>query len=420
MPRRQLAGGLGQSKGVLAHSAWDALFVFLALLQGVLLVVKPSVPVIALGLWWNSNTIAHNFVHLPFFRRRSLNQLFSAYLSVLLGIPQRLWKERHLAHHAQCGEVAEREVGSDVTQRSECAWHARLQHRLTLSPQPLLSQIMPSERGDFGGEGKRIHHSAQLVLESLLVAALWSVLLALAPSFFLRTYLPGWLLGLGLCHLQGYYEHARGTTSHYGRPYNLLFFNDGYHLEHHAEPALHWRLLPARGQAVGTHSRWPPVLRWLDFFNLVSLETMVLHCPPLQKIVLQWHERAFRSLLSQFQGAHSVLIVGGGLFPRTALILLRLLPDAELTILDRDLEHLATAQRFLANTRVRFVHAIYGAGTEATADLIVIPLSFVGNGNSIYAGRSRLILVHDWLWRRQGQSAIVSVFLLKRLNLIRP
>src|SRR2546430_13094789 len=36
-----------------------------------------------------------------FFRSATINRLFSAALSVLLGIPQTLWRERHLAHHAE-------------------------------------------------------------------------------------------------------------------------------------------------------------------------------------------------------------------------------------------------------------------------------------------------------------------------------
>src|ERR1700688_1110620 len=86
--------------GVLRHSAWDALFVALAAGQCALLVALPSAPVVALGLWWNSNTVAHYFIHRPFFAARSLNLLFSLCLSLLLGVPQRLWRDRHLAHHA--------------------------------------------------------------------------------------------------------------------------------------------------------------------------------------------------------------------------------------------------------------------------------------------------------------------------------
>jgi fatty acid desaturase len=176
--------------GILRHSPWDALLVGLALLHGALLVLVPSVPLIALGLWWNGNTISHNFVHLPFFRSRAANVLFAAYLSLLLGFPQSLWAARHLAHH-----------------RDE----------------------------PFRWKPVRRVWLAQVSL----VLALWALLFAFAPKFFLAVYLPGWLLGLGLCHLQGRFEHARGTVSHYGWLYNWLFFNDGFHVEHHARPARH-------------------------------------------------------------------------------------------------------------------------------------------------------------------------------------
>src|ERR1051325_2381337 len=138
---------------ILRHSPWDALLVGLALLHGALLVLAPSLPLIALGLWWNANTISHNFVHLPFFRSRAVNALFAGYLSLLLGFPQSLWAARHLAHHR--GEPCR----ATPVRR---AWLA----------------------------------------QGALVFALWAALLALAPTFFLAVYLPGWLLGLGLCHFQ--------------------------------------------------------------------------------------------------------------------------------------------------------------------------------------------------------------------------
>ena len=56
--------------------------------------------------------------------------------------------------------------------------------------------------------------------------------------FFLTTYLPGYAGGLALCALHGHYEHAGGTTSHYGTLYNVLLFNDGFHVEHHAHPGV--------------------------------------------------------------------------------------------------------------------------------------------------------------------------------------
>src|SRR5262245_50263078 len=54
---------------------------------------------VAVGVWWNANTLAHLFIHRPFFRRRAANAWFAAALTAALGFPQNLWRDRHLAHH---------------------------------------------------------------------------------------------------------------------------------------------------------------------------------------------------------------------------------------------------------------------------------------------------------------------------------
>ena len=59
----------------------------------------PSIPVIGIALWWKANTIAHNFIHCPFFRSRRAEPRVLDLLSALLGIPQGLWRARHLRHH---------------------------------------------------------------------------------------------------------------------------------------------------------------------------------------------------------------------------------------------------------------------------------------------------------------------------------
>src|SRR5262252_7288234 len=78
----------------------DMVMVALAFVHAGVLLKWPAMPVIALGLWWNSNTISHNFIHRPFFEKRAANIGFAVFLTVLLGIPQSLWRDRHLAHHA--------------------------------------------------------------------------------------------------------------------------------------------------------------------------------------------------------------------------------------------------------------------------------------------------------------------------------
>jgi hypothetical protein len=357
-------------RGLLRHSVWDALLVGLAAGHGVLLLAVPTAPVVALGLWWNSNTIAHYFLHRPFFGPRPLNTMFSVYLSVLLGVPQRLWRERHLAHHA--------------------------------------------------GVPYRWRWSGQLAVETTAVLGLWALLLAWRPTFFLTAYLPGYVLGLALCGLHGHYEHARGTTSHYGWLYNLLFFNDGYHVEHHAHPGEHWTNLPSHAEPGARGSRWPAVLRWLEACSLDGLERLVLHSRRLQRFVLVRHERAIRALLPEPATLRRVAIVGGGLFPRTLLVLRRLLPEARLVVIDASADNLEIARPFLTGD-VQLVHAWYEPEAVRDCDLVVFPLAFRGDRDAVYQyPPAPAVLVHDWLWHRRGVGAVVSLLLLKRINLVRP
>jgi len=355
--------------GIWRFSRRDAVLVAFAGLHLFVLILWPMAPLIAIGVWWNSNTVAHNFIHRPFFQSTRLNRLFSAALSILLGIPQTLWRDRHMAHHA--------------------------------------------------GVRWRLRISNQLVVETALVLCLWTALTSLEPRFFLLVYVPGYVVGLALCAMQGHWEHAVGApTSHYGRIYNFLCFNDGYHAEHHSNPVAHWTSLPHRVETSAASSRWPPLLRWLDVHPLEALERLVLRSTALQRYVLSSHRRAFQTLLPQ-ETIRSVTIVGGGLFPRTALILRELLPAAHLTIIDSNPRNIETARRLLDGV-IGYRNERYVASESSDCDLTVIPLCLKGDRAAIYRSPpSSTVLVHDWIWRRRGSGTIVSIALLKRLNLVR-
>ena len=354
---------------VLRHSSRDVLLIALAAVYGALLVTVPSAPLIAVGLWWTANTVSHNFIHLPFFRRRVANSLFSAFLTLLLALPQTLWRDRHLAHHA--------------------------------------------------GRPWRLRWSGQLVGEMVLVAGLWAAMAMRGPEFFLGSWVVGWFGGLVLCSLQGHFEHARGVVSHYGRLYNLAFFNDGYHVEHHARPGLHWTELPRQPQADRAPSRWPAVLRWLELVQLDALERLVLQSRWLQRFVIARHASAFRRALATLPPVRRVTIVGGGLFPRTALVLREILPSAELTIIDRSSANIARARTFVDGT-VQVIEADYRPDLCAGADLVVVPLAFDGERERFYRDPpAPAVAIHDWIWRRRGPGYVISVPLLKRLNVAR-
>jgi len=330
----------------------------------------------AVLVWWTSNTIAHLFIHRPFFHRRSANRLFALGISLALGIPQTLWRDRHLAHHS--------------------------------------------------GIAPRLRPSSDLILQVVLVAALWVTMIDRAPMFFATVYVPGYLGGLLLCAVHGHYEHAGETISHYGWLYNVLLFNDGYHVEHHAHPGLPWSRLPERRDPHARTSAWPAPLRWVEGGGgevLEALERLVLRSRLLQRFVLRVHERALRDLIVGLPPRPQIIIVGGGLFPRTALILRSLVPNARITIVDSNRENLDRARTWIGNAL--FFHAHYAApdssevSDPSETDLLIIPLCFDGDREAIYRRPpARMVIVHDWIWRARGVSRVISVALLKRVNLV--
>ena len=86
-----------------------------------------------------------------------------------------------------------------------------------------------------------------------------------------------------------------------------------------------------------------------------------------------------------------------------------------------NLANLDRARTQLESADVEFVHARYAITDPGAYDLVVIPLSFDGDRRAIYARPPGCaVIVHDWIWNRRGTSRIVSVALLKRINLVRP
>jgi len=370
-----------------------------------------AIVVLATGLVWMSNTISHIHLHTPIFRAALANRAFSMLLTVLLGIPQGRWKRRHLRHHG-----------------------------LAVADRPWWS----------GTDGVEIG----------MLVALWAAGGFARPAAFLGTLAPAWLLGLALCAVQGHYEHAGGRdggVDHHGRIYNRLWFNDGYHVAHHLAPGTHWTDVSRITRAANDHassdgsvSAWPPLLRWLDLIPSPSwlsslvlvlldrLETAALSSRLVRGLLLRTHGPALDALVREIGSPppRRVCIVGGGLFPRTAILLARILPEAELVIVDGDPAHLRAARRVLEGELgsargVSFVTGVCdgeGAsvpgepvGAARPLDLLVVPLALRGAREPFYRPRPGCdVLVHDWMWHRRGDAGrLVSPLLLKRLNLVR-
>ena len=83
--------------------------------------------------------------------------------------------------------------------------------------------------------------------ETIVLAAFWATMLAVNWRYFVCFYLPSFYLGWLLSYAEGYLEHFgqpgnpfANSVSSYHRLYNFLWFNNGYHQEHHWDPKMHW------------------------------------------------------------------------------------------------------------------------------------------------------------------------------------
>ncbi|GAA2080525.1 fatty acid desaturase family protein [Actinomadura alba] len=100
--------------------------------------------------------------------------------------------------------------------------------------------------------GKRSAELRQVQLDRTVQFVGVCLLLVISWQWTLLIYVPAVLLAFIVVNVQNYYEHYGATpenryansVSHYGRIYNALSFNDGYHQEHHLHPPTHWSRLP--------------------------------------------------------------------------------------------------------------------------------------------------------------------------------
>lgn len=253
-------------------TAWAVRFETLSLTANVALFVTMSYV-----FYYNPIVVTHNFLHTPFFRRKWLNRAFPVLNSANLFLPQVLYKYHHLTHHQYANDPIRNgttldpsstfRYGKDGQQEGFVSYSALGLFRDGTS-QAYREAIKHGQRSQFWME-----LAAVVVTAGLWIAIDWRwFLLAFVPTFY-----AGWFLAL----LENYYEHHRATNpdsrladsvSYYGRWYNLMMFNEGYHQEHHLKPHLHWTRRPQvhaewKGKfkdAGAYEARKPPLLGFLD------------------------------------------------------------------------------------------------------------------------------------------------------------
>jgi fatty acid desaturase len=196
---------------------------------------------------WNVQSISHNFIHNAFFTSVWLNRVFSVLESIAIGIPQTIYHHYHLNHHFGDNDAQ----GPDGTTKD---WGSTYRHGSNGKPEPLWSycligffrfELSPCFRMILRNGRK---HVLLLLAESLALGAFWLAMLFRDWRYFLFFYMPSYYLGWVLIYAHTYFLHYgaepgnlyANSVSSYEPAYNRIFFNNGYHQEHHWDPKAHW------------------------------------------------------------------------------------------------------------------------------------------------------------------------------------
>jgi fatty acid desaturase len=162
-------------------------------------------------------------------------------------VPHLIYHHYHLNHHSGDNDAK----GPDGTTRD---WSSIYRHSKDHKPESFWRYVLLSFwRVELGAViGVVFKHGRkqviQLVIETLALAAFWGTILWFNWVYFIGFYLTFYYVGWMLSYAEGYFEHYdcqpgnayANSVSSYHWLYNLLWFNNGYHQEHHWDPKVHW------------------------------------------------------------------------------------------------------------------------------------------------------------------------------------
>lgn len=276
---------------LLAHSYWDIVPVLcgighLAYLLGMFLLFD-HLPwwanvllglIYAVSISWNINSVSHNFIHNAYFKSPILNRLFSLIESLSMVFSQTFYDNVHRRHHTGNSDRQD-ERGQTVDWLSiyrygkngeaENVWAYTFKSYFRDDPEQIFREIR--RRSPFLAWFGVFEIAASIAMVIAGFALNWKFMLFMVPFYY---------LGHSLSSLNGFYEHWRSNpdlpiawgVSCYNRLYNFIWFNNGYHAEHHYRPKHHWtrmkelhQQLAERQREAGVHViTWPHGLGFLQ------------------------------------------------------------------------------------------------------------------------------------------------------------
>lgn len=201
----------------------------------------------------HQNSSLHHHTHWATFNNKTHNSIYECVLSAASGVPSQVWRIGHLIHHKYVNDVPDHTGHTkDPTsvyfggkngevlnfwKYSFISGASAASYYLYKIPYYVLT--LNQEKNI-----KREYWSFRIFIAVIaLINFQYSVILLLAYllSYAINqanSYGEHW----GYLHLSG--DTTRDSYSNYGKWFNLLTFNAGYHQEHHHRPGTHWTKLP--------------------------------------------------------------------------------------------------------------------------------------------------------------------------------
>lgn len=248
MPRSGGSGSLSQIARELTPS-WNGLrlllfpaaefFCIMAAVRSVtvsLWATAGFIAVAAVALAYSLHITFHEVVHRRFFRHPVTKWLSESAITALLGTPFNEYRQSHWRHHRH----------TNLLEDSTSTWKATPQGP---KPRNFLAYALgwpsmgPRSFRQLLLELRETHHNREIlrhvIAELVLIGLIHAALLLYDPALWLIysavIYL-GWTCIATVNYLQHPpVEYGSGyTTSLYSPTYNLMFYNNGLHFEHHA------------------------------------------------------------------------------------------------------------------------------------------------------------------------------------------
>ncbi len=255
---------LPKRTGLFRYSSWDGVpvlfaFVHLAYIVSLYLAftrlrlpLAAKIPLIAamgivysFSISWNINGISHNFIHNRFFNSRILNRIMSIVISVDCFFSQVIYEYVHRRHHM--GNADKPDAGTTIDPLSIYR-HGHDGHAENVWRYVLTSFFREEPMIAYREIKRQNPRKAQWGLFEMVLTAVLMIGLLIFNWRFMFYFLPFWFFGHCLSYLNGYFLHFGGNSdvpmawgvSSYHKLYNWVWFNNGYHAEHHYRPRAHW------------------------------------------------------------------------------------------------------------------------------------------------------------------------------------